>query len=123
MGGIKVNQPAVFVNEIANRSGHHWLNVRLTGTAANRPGIGARVTVVAGGVTRIREIRCGSGLGNHQDPPEAHFGLGTATVVDRLVVRWPDPKLTEQTFTKIPVDRFVSIIQGRGKPGLEPPGK
>ncbi|MCU0722511.1 MAG: VCBS repeat-containing protein, partial [Planctomycetes bacterium] len=79
MDGILVNAPGVFRNDVGNRSGNHWLVVRLEGKGAghaNRSGIGARITVTAGGVTRIREIRGGAGVGNHQDPPEACFGLG-----------------------------------------------
>ena len=87
MGGITVNEAALFRNDVGNASGNHWLTVRLVGKeAANRSGIGARISVTAGGVTQIREIRCGSGLGNHQDPPEACFGLGKATKVEKLTV-------------------------------------
>ena len=119
MGGIKVNEVGLFRNDIAGRNGNHWLNVRLVGKGANRSAIGARITLVAGGLTQIREIRSGSGLGNHQDPPEACFGLGAAIAVDALVVRWPDGKLTEQKFTGIEADQFVTITQGAAKPKLE----
>jgi hypothetical protein len=119
MGGIKTNDIGVFLNDQAARTGNHWLNVRLVGTDSNRAGIGARITVVAGGRTMIRELRCGSGLGNHADPPEAHFGLGTATKVDSLSVRWPDGKPSVQTLVDLPVDRFVTVTQGQERPSLE----
>ncbi len=115
MGGIKVNAVGLFRNDIANRSGNHWLNVRLRGKGAggaNRSGIGARVIVTAGGVTQMRELRSGSGLSNHQDPPEACFGLGKAKVIERLEVRWPDAKGSVQVFKNVAVDRFVEIRQG-----------
>lgn len=118
MGGIRVNAVGLFRNDVANRSGNHWLNVRLVGRGkggANRSGIGARVTVTAGGVRQVREIRGGSGLANHQDPPEACFGLGKATVVDRLEVRWPNRDHALQVFTKVPVDRFVVASEGKPK--------
>jgi hypothetical protein len=124
MGGLKLNEVGLFRNEAAGNNGNHWLNVRLVGKGAggaNRSGVGARVAVTAGGVTQIREIRSGSGLGNHQDPPEACFGLGPATLVDRLVVRWPDAKSTEQVLTKVPADRFVVVTQGKAAPQLLPP--
>ncbi|MEK7465841.1 MAG: CRTAC1 family protein [Planctomycetota bacterium] len=119
MGGLKTNDIGLFLNAEAGRNGNHWLNVRLVGKTANRAGIGARVTVVAGGVTMTREIRCGSGLGNHEDPPEAHFGLGEAAKVDSLTVRWPDGKLSVQKFEGIPADRFVTVRQGEEKPDLQ----
>ncbi len=119
MGGLSVNEVGLFRNDIGNRSGNHWLNVRLAGRSANRSGIGARITVTAGGVTQIREIRAGSGLANHEDPPEACFGLGKAKRVDRLVVRWPDREHSEQVFRDLPADRFLVIEQGRKKIRME----
>ncbi len=116
MGGIAVNAVGLFRNDVADRNGNHWLNVRLRGKGAggsNRSGLGARVEVTTGEVTQIRELRGGSGLSNHQDPPEACFGLGTATVVDRLVVRWPRRDRTPQVFTNVPADRFVVVVEDR----------
>ena len=113
-----MNAVGLFRNDIANRSGNHWLNVRLEGKGqggANRSGVGARVRVTAAGVTQMREIRSGSGLSNHQDPPEACFGLGKATVVERLEVRWPNRKHSLQVFEKVSVDRFVTVREGRSK--------
>ena len=122
MGGIKVNEVGVFRNDVANRNGNHWLVVRLEGKGANRAGIGARVTVTAGGVTQIREIRAGSGLGNHQDPAEAHFGLGKADAIETLTVRWPDSKLSEESWSGLPADRFATLRQGEKQAALEKAG-
>jgi hypothetical protein len=72
---------------------HHWLSVALRGDGANSEAIGARVSVRAGGLTQLREIRAGSNYAS-QDPAEAHFGLGDAVVVD-VTVRWPDGATTE----------------------------
>ncbi|MDA1195467.1 MAG: CRTAC1 family protein [Planctomycetota bacterium] len=115
MSGLEEPLVGLFRNEVANRTGHHWLNVRLVGKGpggTNRAGIGARVLVSAAGVTQMREIRAGSGLSNHQDAQEAAFGLGKATTIDRLEVRWADGKGTVQSFTKVPVDRFLEIREG-----------
>ncbi len=123
MGGIRLNEVGLFQNRLADRNGNHWLNVRLEGKGrggANRGGIGARVSVTTGELTQIREIRSGSGLANHQDPPEACFGLGSAERVDRLEVRWPDAKGSRQVFEDLEVDRFVTAVQGRRAPRIEP---
>jgi hypothetical protein len=69
--------------------------------------------VTAGGVTQIREIRSGAGLANHQDPPEACFGLGKADRIERVVVRWPDRKLREQVLRDVSADQFLVIKQKR----------
>lgn len=115
MGGITVNEVGVFENVVADDNGNHWLVVRLEGGGkghANGQGIGARVTVQAGGVSQIREIRCGSGLANHQDALEAHFGLGTADTVERLEIRWPDAAHTVQVFEDLAPDRTLLVRQG-----------
>ncbi len=128
LGGMTVNEIGVFRNDAANASGNHWLNVRLVGSArpgkrggANRSGLGARVTIRTGDVTQIREIRGGSGLANHQDPPEAWFGLGAAKTVDEIVVTWGDAKGTTQRFTNVAANRFVTLTQGRAEPVLADP--
>jgi hypothetical protein len=119
MGGITVPAPGLLRNDATAVRGRHWLNVRLEGKGAghaNRAALGARVYVTTGDLTQMREIRSGSGLGNHQDPTEQIFGLGDAKKIDRVVVRWPGAKLTEQTFTDVPVDRFVTFVEGEPKP-------
>ncbi|MEK7866060.1 MAG: CRTAC1 family protein [Planctomycetota bacterium] len=121
MGGIKTNDVGLFLNDGAGRNGNHWLNVRLVGKGANRAGIGARVTVVAGDLTMLREIRCGSGLGNHEDALEAHFGLGKAKKADLVTVRWPDGELTVQEFKDVAADRFMTVTQGEKAPKLDTP--
>ena len=66
----------------------NWLRVRTVGTASNRDGIGARITVVADGRTQIREITAGSSNKSQSMLP-AHFGLGPATKADSVQIRWP----------------------------------
>jgi enediyne biosynthesis protein E4 len=70
-----------------------WLEVALAGRGKNRDGIGARVTVEAGGRSQMREIRRDLGFAA-STLPIAHFGLGAATVVDRVEVRWPSGRTT-----------------------------
>ena len=124
MDGMETNHVGLLRNDVANASGNRFLSVRLVGGAgrkdsegkANRAAIGARIEVACGDVTMIREIRAGSGLSNHQDPPEAWFGLGKEKTVDRITVRWPDGKGTTQSVRDVPADRFVTIVQGLAKP-------
>jgi len=74
----------------------NWLQVRLTGTRSNRDGIGARVSVQIDRERQIREIRRTTGV-MASTLPIAHFGLGDATTIDRLDVRWPSGVVTEMT--------------------------
>jgi hypothetical protein len=103
---------ALFRNEVGNRN--HWLAVRLVGRGAggsNRMGVGARITVDAGGRRQIREIYGGCGHSGQFNPPEAHFGLGKVTKVDRITVRWPDKAHTVQTLEQVEADRLITIVQ------------
>jgi hypothetical protein len=71
---------------------NHWLEVDLKGTLSNRDGIGARVTVAAGGKVQIREQRGGMHRlsQNHQ---RLHFGLGQHANVDKLEIHWPSGRI------------------------------
>jgi hypothetical protein len=104
----------LFRNEAA--SGNHWLQVKLQGTVSNRAGIGARVKVVAGGVTRIRELSGGSGLLS-QDALVASFGLGSATTIDLLEVRWPSGIV--QDTVGVAVDQALLLVEQAAGVGVE----
>lgn len=95
-----------------------WLAVALRNRAPNTFAIGARIELRAGGRLQVREIQAGSNYlsGN---PPEAHFGLGTATRVESLQVRWPDG-LVERFAVPTP-NRRVELVRGRGLSGVAPP--
>ena len=69
-------------------TGNNWLIVRTVGTRSNRDGIGATITVSAAGSTQRRTVTAGSSQMS-QNMLAAHFGLGAATHVDTLTVRWP----------------------------------
>jgi len=81
------NQPAlVYRNTVV--PGRHWIAFRLVGTRGNRSAIGAEVTVEAGGIRRLRIVDGGMGFASQNDR-RLHVGLGGATRVDRVVIRWP----------------------------------
>ncbi len=90
-------------------AGSHWLQVKLQGAVSNRAGIGARVKVVAGGATRIREISGGSGFLS-QDAMMASFGLESATSVDLVEVRWPS-RLVQVVSPPPAMDGAVTVME------------
>lgn len=97
----------LYRNVTAN--GNHWLEVRLRAETPenNGAGIGARITAVAGGKSMIRDISGGTGYHSTQNSLRAHFGLGSATLVDTLTVRWPDG--TEVIRTDVAADQILEL--------------
>jgi hypothetical protein len=89
----------------------HWLRIKTTGTRSNRDGFGARVEVKAGGLTQTVEVRANSSFESASDS-RPHFGLGTATIVDSIVVHWPSGKV--DTIGPQSADQELEIEEGRG---------
>ncbi|HTG60995.1 MAG TPA: CRTAC1 family protein [Terriglobia bacterium] len=101
--------PSLLKNE--NRSGNHWLSVKTAGTKSNRSGIGARVTVTAGGRRQIREVLSGCSYISQSDLRQ-HFGLGPARKADELEIRWPCGQVDK--VIGVDADQFVTVLEGRG---------
>ena len=100
------DSPTVLRNDRDNAE--RWLGVKLIGTHCNRDAIGARVTVNAGGLTQIREVKSGSGYISQNDL-RLHFGLGDAISIDTLTVRWICGKV--QTFQDVETNQMLIISE------------
>ena len=88
--------------------GNTWLVVDLEGTASNRDGVGARITVVTGGSAQIREVNGGSSqMGQNMMSP--HFGLGVANRADSVVIRWPSGAV--QTLVDVPANQRLTVTE------------
>jgi hypothetical protein len=97
-----------------NTGANHWLGVKLQGTTCNRDAIGATLTWSANGVRRSRyKSNGGSYLSSH-DGREV-LGLGAATKLDWLEIKWPQPSTRVDRFTDLPIDRYITIVEGKGK--------
>ncbi len=103
--------PTLLRNDSAND--HHWLQVRLRGTATNRDGVGARVEVVAGDLVLVDEVHAGRGYQSHYGT-RLHFGLGRRRRVDRVEVRWIGGGV--DVYPDVGIDRPVLLTEGEGTP-------
>jgi enediyne biosynthesis protein E4 len=99
--------PSLFLNE--SRNGNHRVLFRLVGSRSNRMAIGARVTVHAGGMTQIDEVRGGGGYNSSSDT-RLHFGLGATAVMSSVEIRWPGG--LHQEFQNVPADAIYEIDEG-----------
>jgi thiol-disulfide isomerase/thioredoxin len=95
--------------------GRHFLAVRLEGRSCNRDAIGARVSVQVGGPEKRslhKTVRAGEGYLS-QSSKWLHFGLGTATQVEGIEVRWPGG--AREKFSGVSADGRYRLVQGTGK--------
>ena len=113
---------------VANRSGpqvrflrndvpsdHHHLSIRLVGRECNRDAIGARVELVlegSSGHRLVRTVRAGDGF-LAQSSKWIHFGLGAATEIERLIVRWPGGDV--ERIRGLRADGRYRVEQGKGR--------
>lgn len=100
--------PQVLHNELAGSG--HWLRVKLTGKGRNTNAIGAQVTLKAGPLTQRRLVQSGTSYLS-QDDMRRHFGLGAASQVEWVEVRWPDGTTTRRENVK--ADQTLVIEQTR----------
>jgi hypothetical protein len=97
--------PQILHNELSETG--NWLIVRLKGKGMNTGAIGSVVTARAG-VIRSRLVQSGSSYISQEDK-RLHFGLGKATQVDSLEVKWPDGTTT--ALQNVKANQIVTVEQ------------
>ncbi len=110
--------PSLFRNVVNN--GNHWIAFRLVGAAATGPGksgsprdaVGATIWVTANGFRQRADVVAGGSFASSSDQ-RPHFGLGTATTIEKIEVHWPDGR-TETFPPPAKVDAFGTLTEGKG---------
>jgi enediyne biosynthesis protein E4 len=102
-------RPSVLVNDV--HYSNHWIALKTLGVRSNRDGIGAKLTLKIGKRLLVDEVRSGSSYISNSDM-RVHFGLGSATKIDGLQVRWPSG-LVEQ-FENLTIDSIQTLKEGTG---------
>ncbi len=92
-----------------DKNANHFLTLSLKGTVSNIDAIGARATVYSALGAQLAEVRSGESYGT-SNSQQLHFGLGSLTSVDSVVLRWPSG-LT-QTIINPAVDQFITVVEG-----------
>ena len=98
-------------------NGNHFLNFRLSGTKSNRDAMGARIRVVAGPTSQVREI-AGGGSYLSQSDLRANFGMGKAKRAETVEIAWPSG--LRQVFRNVEADRFYMVEEGKDELQLQP---
>ncbi|MDH7461020.1 CRTAC1 family protein [Chitinophagaceae bacterium 26-R-25] len=114
MGGAypgDVYQNSFFINPGQNNN--NWIEIATRGTTCNRAAIGARLMVYfkENDQPRVvyKDVNSGGSFG--ANPLRQHIGIGTATSIDSIVIKWPGDKAL-QTFKNISPNRYINIVQG-----------
>jgi hypothetical protein len=106
------SKPTILKN-VSGAAGH-WLNLNLVGDVTKkspRDAIGAIVYLTTGKLRQRQDVVSGGGYGSQNDQT-LHFGLGAATSVDKLEIKWPDGSLESVVVPAL--DRKLRVVQGKG---------
>ncbi|HEY0547344.1 MAG TPA: CRTAC1 family protein [Pyrinomonadaceae bacterium] len=104
--------PAVLRN--VSETKNHWLELRLIGDVAKkspRDATGSIVYATTGKLRQRLDLVSGASFASQNDP-RLHLGLGAATKLDKLEVKWPDGTL--ETFAVTGIDRALTLVEGKG---------
>lgn len=101
--------PSLFLNETKNSN--HRVLFRLVGKKSNRAAIGARVTVTAGTLVQIDEVRGGGSYLSSNDQ-RLHFGLGAEPVMKQVKIEWPNGLV--ERLVNVAADKIYTVTEGEG---------
>lgn len=101
----------IYENTMTQNGSRHWVKIKLVGTESNSAGIGARIKITTSSPSRsqIREIATRTGYGS-MNSLLAHFGLGTATAISQIEIKWPSGNI--QTLNNLStIDQTLTIVE------------
>jgi len=102
-------RPNLLINDGGNAAS--WIALDLRGTTSNRFGIGATVRITTGSLTQTFDVGSVGGYLSHSDT-RIVAGLGEATVVDRIEIRWPSGQVDH--CENVPVRQRYRVTEGAG---------
>jgi enediyne biosynthesis protein E4 len=108
--GVNGEAPLLLKNNAGKEN--HWLGIKLQGVHCNRDAIGARLTWSVGGSHKTKLKNNGGSYLSSHDPREV-LGLGAATHVDWVEIKWPQPSGLVQRINNPPVDRYITIVENQ----------
>jgi hypothetical protein len=101
--------PLLLRNQGGNRN--NWIGLQLVATQSNPEAVGAVIMWQAGAVKRSRlKVGGGSYLSSHD--PRDILGVGAATKIDSIEIRWPSGRVDK--LTNLPLNRYVKVVEGEG---------
>ena len=99
--------PILLRNEGGNRN--NWVGLQLVAKSSNPEAVGAIITWEADGVKRRRLKTAGGSYLSSHDPREI-LGIGTATKVDHIEIKWPSGRVDR--ITNPPLRKYLKVVEG-----------
>jgi len=101
--------PLLLRNNGGNRN--NWIGLQLIATKSNPAAVGATITWQAGTLKRSR-LKTGGGSYLSSHDPREILGLGAATKIDFVEIRWPSGKIDK--LTNLPLNTYIKVVEGSG---------
>ena len=108
--------PEILVNRSDNNN--HWIILNLVGVADNRDGLGTKVKITTSRGSQYNEATTAVGYNSSSDK-RVHFGLGDATVVDRIELAWPTG--VKQILTHVSANQILTVRESLSTPDEKAP--
>jgi hypothetical protein len=101
--------PVLLRNDGGNRN--NWIGLQLVATKSNSAAVGAIITWEAGGTKRTR-LKTGGGSYLSSHDPREILGLGKATKIDSVQIKWPSGQIDK--LNGLPMNKYVKVVEGQG---------
>ncbi|WP_298901238.1 FG-GAP-like repeat-containing protein [uncultured Psychroserpens sp.] len=88
---------------------NNWIKINTVGTVSNIDGIGARVELYTSAGVQIRDVRSGEGF-EYMSTINTHFGIGSLTTIDSVVIYWPSGVI--DTVTNPAINAPLEVVEG-----------
>ena len=102
-------KPQLLLDRSTNHN--HWIILKLVGVADNRDGLGTKVKITTANGVQFNEATTAVGYNSSSDK-RVYFGLGSATVVDRIELAWPTG--VKQVLKNVMADHVLTIVESGG---------
>ncbi len=103
-----------FYKNVGQAANSNWLQINLKGTVSNKSAIGTKVKAAANGKYWVRYFHGAAIMGQSIKP--VHFGLGSETKIDSLIIEWPLG--LKETYYDIIANQKVTVVENEGLESL-----
>ena len=103
--------PEIWMNRSGAANGsnrNHWIILKLVGVKSNRDGLGTKVKVTTALGTQYNQATTAMGYNSSSDK-RVHFGLGSASVVDSIELKWPSG--IKQVLKNVKADQILTVTE------------